>query len=289
MSNAVDGGAAGLRRIWLCADDYGLSPAVNRGIRDLVARGRINATSCMVVAPSMLRSEAVSLEVLNAVAPRVSIGLHLTLTAPFRPLSAGFRPLREAAFPSFTTLIRDAVLRRLDPAALLQEVRSQLRAFHELFGRMPDFVDGHRHVQLLPQVRDAVLLAVKEAAPGAWVRQCGRVLPLAARLADKKGLLLDLFSSGFRARAATLGIATNPAFAGTYDFDPAVDFAALFPRFLQGLPDGGLVMCHPGFVDGELQRLDPLTTLREKEHGYLISDAFTADLAARGLALAKPS
>ena len=37
------------RRIWLCADDYGLSPGVNRGIRELIERGRLNATSVMVV------------------------------------------------------------------------------------------------------------------------------------------------------------------------------------------------------------------------------------------------
>ena len=43
---------AGPRRIWLCADDYGISPGVNEGIRELILRSRINATSVMVVAPS---------------------------------------------------------------------------------------------------------------------------------------------------------------------------------------------------------------------------------------------
>jgi hypothetical protein len=52
----------------------------------------------------------------------------------------------------------------------------------------------------------------------------------------------------FRRRAAALGLRTNPAFAGTYEFDDAADFAALFPRFLERLPDGSVVMCHPGFV-----------------------------------------
>ena len=28
-------------------------------------------------------------------------------------------------------------------------------------------------------------------------------------------------------------------------------------QFLDGLPDGGLVMCHPGFVDDTLVSLDP--------------------------------
>ena len=27
------------------------------------------------------------------------------------------------------------------------------------------------------------------------------------------------------------------------------DFGALMRQFLDGLPEGGLVMCHPGFVD----------------------------------------
>ena len=43
--------AATPRRIWLCADDYGISPGVNRAIRDLIERGRLNATSVMVVGP----------------------------------------------------------------------------------------------------------------------------------------------------------------------------------------------------------------------------------------------
>jgi predicted glycoside hydrolase/deacetylase ChbG (UPF0249 family) len=38
--------------IWLCADDYGISPGVNIAIRDLVVRGRINATSALVVGAS---------------------------------------------------------------------------------------------------------------------------------------------------------------------------------------------------------------------------------------------
>jgi predicted glycoside hydrolase/deacetylase ChbG (UPF0249 family) len=43
--------------------------------------------------------------------------------------------------------------------------------------------------------------------------------------------------------------------------------------------------CHPGFVDAELQRLDPLTTLREREYAFLASDAFPAVLAAHGVTL----
>ena len=89
-----------------------------------------------------------------------------------------------------------------------------------------------------------------------------------------------------RRLAAREGVRTNPAFAGTYSFAPGADYAKLFPGFLDGLPDGGVVMCHPGKVDAELRRLDPLTDLREREYAYFLGDDFPRLLAARGYALA---
>ena len=84
--------AAPPRRIWLCADDYGLAPGVNRAIRDLIYRGRLNATSVMVVGPAIGRDEVTELQAVAAASPRCAIGLHATLTAPFRPLTMHFRP-----------------------------------------------------------------------------------------------------------------------------------------------------------------------------------------------------
>ncbi|MCA6114849.1 ChbG/HpnK family deacetylase [Bradyrhizobium sp. WSM 1738] len=276
---------AALRRIWLCADDYGLAEGVNRAIRDLISRGRLNATSVMVVGPAIGRAEVAALQEVAASSPRCAIGLHVTLTAPFRPLSMHFRPVDGGLFLPFPNLLRAGLLRRLDPDLVEDEVVAQLAAFKELFGRAPDFVDGHQHAQLFPQVRDGFLRAVKEAAPGAWVRQGGRRKPLAKLLGAPKALVLDTLSAQFRKRAAHAGIAFNPAFAGAYDFSTASDFGALMSEFLEGLPDGGLVMCHPGFVDQTLESLDPLTTQREAEHAYLASDRFPTLLAANKVTL----
>jgi chitin disaccharide deacetylase len=279
-------GGSERRRIWLCADDYGISLAVSSAIRDLVVRRRLNATSALVVAPSFHRSEAAALGVLNSTAPRVAIGLHLTLTAPFRPLSKSFKPLREGAFLPLTAMAGRALMHQLEPDALAAEITRQLDCFIDSFGRAPDFIDGHHHVHIFPQISDALFAVATRTAPNAWLRQCGRVAPFAQRLADRKGLVLDILSYRFRRRAAALGLRTNPAFAGTYEFDDAADFAALFPRFLEALPDGSVVMCHPGFVDAELQRLDPLTTLREREYAFFAGDTFPAVLARHGVALA---
>jgi predicted glycoside hydrolase/deacetylase ChbG (UPF0249 family) len=278
---------AASRQIWLCADDYGLSPAVNAGIRQLIGRERLNATSVMVAAPHLGDDEAPSLELLNSGKKRAAIGLHVTLTAPFKPMSECFLPLREGGFLPLPEMMRAAIARRLNPEALTIEIASQLREFVQIFGRLPDFLDGHQHVQLFPQIRDAFLKVVAETAPDAWVRQCGRASSL-RRLHDRKALMLDILSVRFRRKAARFAIATNPAFAGAYAFKPSANFAKIFPRFLTGLPDGGLVMCHPGFVDAELQRLDSLTHLRERELVFLNSDEFTDTLAEHGVGLKQP-
>jgi predicted glycoside hydrolase/deacetylase ChbG (UPF0249 family) len=277
--------AAPSRRIWLCADDYGLSPGVNRAIRDLIERGRLNATSAMVVGPAIGRDEVAALAAVAADRPRCAVGLHVTLTAPFRPLTMHFQPLNGGMFPGFAKLLGASLLRRLDPEIIQAELTVQLAAFGDLFGRAPDFVDGHQHAQLFPQVRDAFLAAVKQAAPNAWVRQGGRNQPLARRLGAPKALVLDLLSAQFRQRALRAEIAFNPGFAGAYDFSRQPDFGLLMRQFLEGIPEDGLIMCHPGFVDETLVSLDPLTVQREHEHAFLGGEHFPPLLAANKVTL----
>ena len=275
------------RRIWLCADDYGAAPGVSIAIRELIARGRINATSIMVAAPNFNSEEAAALAKLNSREKRAALGLHVTLTGPLQPLSENFAPLRRGRFLPLNAMLRMATARRLQPEPLANEIAAQLKKFIDVFGRTPDFLDGHQHIQLFPQVRDAFLKVVAERAPMAWVRQCGRSRR-GRRLRDHKALVLDILSLGFRRRAKKLGIAVNPAFAGSYAFKSQANYAKLFPRFLSGLPDGGLIMCHPGVVDTELKALDSLTTLREQEFAYFGSDAFLQVLAEHNVALARP-
>ena len=273
------------RRIWLCADDYGISPGVNRAIRDLIERGRLNATSVMMVGPSIGRDEAASLQAAAAQNPRCAIGLHATLTAPFRPLTMHFQPVDGGMFLPFAKLLRAGLMRRLDGEIIHAELMVQLAAFGDAFGRPPDFVDGHQHAQLFPQVREAFLAAVKQAAPNAWVRQCGRRAPWTQRLGAPKALVLDILSARFRTLAARAGIAFNPGFAGAYDFSKAPDFAALMASFLAGLPEASVVMCHPGFVDDTLAGLDPLTGQREQEYKFLAGEDFPPLLAMNKVTL----
>jgi hypothetical protein len=165
---------------------------------------------------------------------------------------------------------------------LTEEIAAQIALFTTAFGRPPDFIDGHQHVHLFPQIGRCVLSVARQSVPGAWVRQCGHAT---FSLSDRKAVALDALSRRFRKRAQASGVRTNPAFAGTYDFRSSADFADLFASFLDDLPDGGVIMCHPGQVDAELARNDTLTTLREREYAFFKGEAFRDLLARRGYGL----
>ncbi len=273
-----------MRRITLCADDYGISEGVNRAIRDLIERRRLNATSVMVIGPAATREEAEALS--RVAADGCEIGLHVTLTAPFSPLTMHFRPLDGGMFWPVNKLLRMALLRRLDCEFVYAEVMAQIALFRELFGTPPAYLDGHQHVQLFPGIREGFIRAARDATPEAWVRQCGRT-HASLQLGNPKAMLLDALSATFRKRCAASGLRTNPAFAGAYDFRSLPDFGSLMRGFLSSLPDGGLVMCHPGFVDETLRALDPLTDQREREHAYLAGDDFPRLLNELGMSLEK--
>lgn len=264
-----------MKRLILCADDYALAPGVSRAIRELAAAGRLNATSVMTPGPGL----AVEAERLLAVAPSgFQIGLHVTLTGGLTPLTAPRFAMAEGISP----LLVRAHLRRLDRPAIEAEVEAQMQAFIVAFGRPPDFVDGHQHAHLLPAIRDVVVAATERHAPGAWIRQCGG--PRGAG-EGVKGRIIAALSRGLRRTLARHHIPTNPAFSGAYDFRRAPDFAAIFPRFLKGLPDGALVMVHPGHVDEALKGRDPVHEPREQESAYLAGDGFPRALSDAGFAL----
>lgn len=287
--NAPDGRAAAAapRPVVLCADDYAIAPGVSRAICALIQRGRLTATGCMTVSP-FWREHARWLQLL---AGRADVGLHLTLT-DLRPLGPMPHLAPEGRFPALGALMKAAFLGRLDGAELRAEIARQLDEFTETFGRAPDFIDGHKHVHLLPGVRSALFDVLRARANGTarpYLRNCAA--PFAATLrrgvATGKTLVLGALSAGFARRARAAGFATNPSFSGVYDFSGRVPYERLLERFLAGLPAGAIVMCHPGEPDDDLRRVDAVTDQRAVERDVLAGDALPAILQRAGVALAR--
>lgn len=264
-----------MKRLILCADDYAIAPGVSAAIRDLVTRGRLNATSVMVCGPDLF-TEAHALVALPH--EHVRIGLHLTLTGGLKPLTGLF----SGRFLPLPVLMARAFSGALSKAALKREIEAQFQRFQEAFGHPPAFVDGHQHCHVLPIIRPLVLEATRARAPNAFIRQCRG--PHGAGTGLKARLIATL-SSSLAAEANRVGLATNPAFSGAYSLRKGDDYGRIFPSFLRDMPDHSLVMCHPGFVDEALKAVDPIHEPREAEHAYFLSEAFRAALAAHGFTL----
>ncbi len=260
------------RRLVLCADDFGFSPAVSRVIADLAGAGRINATGCMATMPGW-PSDAAMLRDLPA---RVRTGVHLTLTLE-APLTRMPRLAPAGMLPGIDELRRHASALPLSEIAA--EVSAQLDRFAQVMGRAPDFVDAHQHAHVLPGIRDVVLDAVAAQAPGAWVRDCvDRASAIAARPWRGKAAASAWRSRGLARAAATRGLTVNRGFAGHYGF--AGDYRAIFPRFLTAPGDVHLVMCHPGA--GERSG-DAIAAARADEAAALATLPVAELAAARGL------
>jgi len=109
------------------ADDFGISPGVNRGIIEARERGIVTSASLMTRWPGA--RDAADYARKN---PRLSVGLHIDL-AEWEFRDGRWAPLYE-------------VVDVTDEAAVRDEVRRQLESFRDLTGRDPDHLDSHQHV-----------------------------------------------------------------------------------------------------------------------------------------------
>lgn len=269
-------------RIVVCADDYGLTPGVSRGIRELIEARRISATSVMT-GSEFWPSEAAALK---AVAGDADIGLHVTLTDQ-APLGAMPTLAPHGRLPPLATVFRAGLTRRLPLAEIEAEIERQVEAFVMHYGAPPAHIDGHHHMHQLPGVRDIVVrIAARVGRGRTWVRSCAERHAIIARrgIAPLKTAIIGALGPGVARRAVSAGVPINQGFSGAYDFaHEARPLADLFGRFLDGLGASGLMMCHPGYADADLAARDVMTTARETELAFLMSDAWPALLAARGL------
>src|SRR5260370_7968449 len=106
----------------------------------------------MVVRPAIGRDESGGLRAAAANNPRCAIGLHVTLTAPFRPLTMHFKPVDGGLFLSFPKLLRAGLFRRLDCEIIRAELMVPFSAFNDHFLPPPDFLPAPHPAPLFPTV-----------------------------------------------------------------------------------------------------------------------------------------
>lgn len=272
------------RPIIVCADDFGLAPGVSDAILNLIAAGRLSATSCMTSLADWRRSASMLRE--TVASDPADVGLHLTLT-DHAPLTRAPRLATGERLPALGRMLARALAHALPCEDIRDEVRAQLDAFEDHWGSPPDFIDGHQHVHVLPIVREVVVEEVlrRYSVNRFWIRDCvessRRIVR--RRSAIPKALLIAALGWRMRGILRAHRIPANDGFSGVYDFSARVPFAHRMKSFLDATGPRPLVHVHPGRVDAELLASDPLTRQRETEFAYLSSEQFTADLVAADL------
>ncbi|MSO93956.1 MAG: ChbG/HpnK family deacetylase [Rhodospirillales bacterium] len=273
------------KRVVLCADDYGIAPGVGVAIRDLIERGRLTSTSCMVVSPHWPAEAAL----LKPLAGRADIGLHLTLTDQS---PAGEMPTiaPQGRLPPVSKLTIRAHTGRLRRAEIAAEIDRQLDRFEDAFGSLPGFVDGHHHVHQLPSVRDALLEVYgrRLKGHGVRVRYCDEPLSSVFRSgmgAGARAAMISVLGRHFGRIGRAAGIPGNVGFRGVRTFAERVPYADLFATYLAGIGDRALIMCHPGLADAALAAADSVGAQREEEYRYFLDERFSSALRANGVVL----
>ncbi len=128
---------AEMRYLIVNADDFGMSPGVNRGIMESHARGILTSASLMVRWPAV--EEAVAYSKAH---PELSLGLHLDF---------GEWACRDGEWSKLYE-----VTPADDAQRVAEEVARQLARFIELVGKDPSHVDSHQHVHRNEPVRTIV-------------------------------------------------------------------------------------------------------------------------------------
>ncbi len=261
-----------MKRIIICADDFGYNEAVSSGIIKLLHYGTINATSCMVNMPI---SKTHAQQLINTVTDNTDIGLHLNFTEGVG-LSNGkpFQPLK--------SLLIKSHLNQLDYQHVYTEIMSQVKKFIQLFNKNPDFIDGHQHVHHLPTIRKALIHAyfdIKLDKSSTYIRS---VANIAGRKSVKTHIIKSTGANNLLKLLKKFNIPTNNNFSGIYNFDHTVPFSKTMSDAYHKIQDKGIIMCHPGLNSIES---DVLQNSRPKEFEYLLSEQCRSDQRENNIVL----
>jgi len=248
---------AAAKRLIVCADDFGLSPAVNEAVERAHREGILNTASLMVAAPAaadaVRRARAM---------PSLHVGLHLVVIEGPASLPPAEIPLlvdRAGQFPS--DQLRLGVRYFFQPAVrrqLRREIAAQFAAFARTGLRL-DHANAHKHMHLHPTIgrimieeglRHGLPALRIPAEPPAVIAAAGTSATFAARAmaAGTHILRRQAQRAGLRVNDHVFGL----AWSGHMTADRV-------RRLLAALPDGDSeIYFHPAARrDAVLDRLMP--------------------------------
>jgi len=265
-------------RLIINADDFGLTPGINRAIIELHQAGVVTSATLMATGPAF--DDAVALALAN---PTLGIGCHLVFVDGMPLSHAESIPTLLGADgktfrPSVLDFAQSALRGMVHADDIAREALAQIQRLQRA-GIDVTHIDSHKHTHLLPAVASTVFHIANRCGIPSMRNPFEPRWSAAIAGAPMRSLIVrtfDLFARSFQdlTREAreyglvpdgTLGMAAT----GTLD-------APLLRRMLDCLiaehPDSTYEMlCHPGYNDADLDRQTTrLRASREVEYAALL-------------------
>ena len=267
-------------RLIINADDFGLTPGINRAVEELHRAGALTSATLMATGPAF--HHAVQIALRN---PDLGVGCHLVFTDGV-PLShpESIPSLLGADGKTFRPGLLDfaqALLRgTIRPEEIAREAQAQIQKLQRA-GIDVTHVDSHKHTHLFPQVARPVLHVAERCGVCAfrypneprWARSISSpAVRWTRRLAQSA---LDFFEPSFR---RAIGSDTNERTTdGTLGIAATGTLTAqTLSSILEGIrthgPDSLFELCcHPGYNDADLDcQRTRLRHTREVEYAALL-------------------
>lgn len=254
-----------LKKLIINADDFGHTMGVSYGIIEAFQKGVVTSTTALVVSDCFSRS----MDVANAIAPDLPIGLHLTLT-----LNQAKPILPKAVVPSLSDengffWKQQLFVQKVKPEEVYLEWEAQILTFLKS-GRRPTHLDAHHNAYGKSEALFHVLVALakKYQFP---IRNPSRP--------DTPEALLSLSQdAGVKMPDLIL-----PQF-----YDEGVtfeNFTAMLDVILQNDGEFFEINVHPAFLEAKVMTLSSYNQKRLVELELLTSEKFKEALVSRNILL----
>jgi predicted glycoside hydrolase/deacetylase ChbG (UPF0249 family) len=273
------------------ADDFGLTPGVNRSVVELHRAGVLSSATLMATGGFFEEAAA-----LARATPTLEVGCHIQLVDGVPALQPAqvpsLCPSGERFRASLGRFVADLQLGRISAKEIEAEATSQIRRLQDA-GLRVSHVDTHKHTHLLPRVMRPLLKAARACDIAAirnpfepeWARRAAsaafglRRFEVALAGGWRRAFLRLVRQAGLATTAGTLGVLAT----GTADVPGAL--RSLLGALPPG-PETWELVCHPGYPDEHLDRVATrLRASRAQEHAALLEQIPGITLATwRGLA-----
>ena len=270
------------------ADDFGLTPGVNRSIAELHRAGALSSATLM--ATGAFFDDAISAARAN---PNLEVGCHILLVdgtpALPPPQLPTLCPNGQTFRPALTAFVRDLFTFRIKPEEITAEATAQIRRLQDA-GIRVSHIDTHKHTHLFSGIARPLLAAARACHIAAirnpfepdWALHATR--GSATQLRRLAVVALQSQHRSFQRAVRDSGLATTGGTIGvlaTGGLDVNETLRSLLRAMPNDPPATWELVCHPGYLDAHLEQVRTrLRASRAKEHAALLELLPTVPLAS---------